>query len=78
MNNLGTACEKAGRFDEALALYEASVRAEPRFELGHANAGHLWLRARRDCRRAVSHFQAALALRPDYAKARAGLAYCAR
>ncbi len=75
MGNLGAAYQDDGDLDSAIRYYFESVQAEPRFEIGHANLGHLLL-TRNDCDRAVPHFQAALQLRPGYRRAERGLAYC--
>jgi tetratricopeptide (TPR) repeat protein len=76
LGNLAAAYHAAGRLDEAMQYYQAAIRAEPRFEIGYANIGHLLLMTRNDCERATPYFIAALRLKPEYQKARSGLAYC--
>jgi hypothetical protein len=78
LGNLAYAYQEQGRLDEALAYYHESIRAEPRYEIGWASIGLIWLYARGDCARATPYLDAAMRLNPNYQPARQALAYCRR
>jgi tetratricopeptide (TPR) repeat protein len=75
MSNLGTELVAQKRHQEALFYFYESIRAEPRFEVGYYNIGNLFL-AHGKCRDAVPFFERAIAIKPGYKKAVAGLNYC--
>jgi tetratricopeptide (TPR) repeat protein len=62
-----------GRFSDALSTFEQAAREGPRRIEGHLNVGRTLLRMRRFAE-AREAFSRAVALEPDHAAARAGLA----
>ncbi len=59
---------RAGRLDEAAALYRKVIEADPGNHKAHGNLGIVLLRQGR-LDQAVGHFQTAVALKPDHAGA---------
>jgi tetratricopeptide (TPR) repeat protein len=76
LGNLGRAYQDRGRIEEAYRYYQESIRAEPRYEIGHANIGFLWLYGKGDCQRATPYLTTAVRLNPRYHQAERALAYC--
>jgi len=67
-NNLGTALEAKGRFDEAITHYSEAVRINPNLVHIHNNLGAVLDRQGR-FDEAISHFSEAVRIKPDYAEA---------
>ena len=67
-NNLGVVLVREGRFDEALAQYNAALVINPDYPDAHANAAHELMRQGRFAD-ALPHLARALALAPHHAQA---------
>ena len=65
--------EADGRFDEAIAHYEAALQLRPDFADAHFNLATALAQLRR-WPEAAAHYEAVLKLRPDYPRARENLA----
>lgn len=66
--NRGVVLEAMGRIDDAMAVYEETIRIFPRQELGYNNRGLLHLRAGKTDL-ALQDFDRAIAVKPEYAPA---------
>jgi tetratricopeptide (TPR) repeat protein len=73
LDHLGTIALDRGRLDEAVELFRASIRVEPRQHEAHNNLGNA-LRQRGEFDDAAAAVEAALAVEPDYALAHNSLA----
>jgi tetratricopeptide (TPR) repeat protein len=71
-NNLGNACARSARLDEAVAHYRRAVLLSPEFAEAHNNLGHVLLDLRKP-NSAVPSFRRAIELKPGYAEAHANL-----
>lgn len=71
-NNLGSALERAGRFEEALAPLREAVALEPDYARGHNNLGIVLHRLER-LDEAIAQYREAVRLSPRYADAHRNL-----
>ncbi len=67
-NNLGTARDKQGRYDEAIAQFQEALRIKPDYAQGHSNLGVV-LVEKNQLDDAIKEFEAALRINPNYADA---------
>jgi tetratricopeptide (TPR) repeat protein len=68
-----------GRLPDAIAEFQAALRADPRFAEAHNNLGRALSRLPGRMPEAIAEYRAALQIKPDYAQARANLeAACAQ
>jgi protein O-mannosyl-transferase len=67
-NNLGSLLRDDGRFEEAVAHFEAALRAKPDLHKTHNNLASC-LRYLNRSQEALDHYRRALALAPDYPEA---------
>ena len=76
LNNYGIALAQAGRLDEAIGQYLASLKIDPNRPATHNNLGFAYFR-KGMVDHAILQFQMAIALNPDYAEAHnnLGIAY---
>jgi tetratricopeptide (TPR) repeat protein len=72
-NNLGVLYEGLGRQDDAVALYQAALAADPGFADTHSNLGAIAYR-RMDHAAAEAHFRNALAVNPAHVQAHVNIA----
>ncbi|MBI4384633.1 MAG: tetratricopeptide repeat protein [Nitrospinae bacterium] len=72
-NNLGEAYDRLGRYNEALAQFEAALKIEPDYFFALNNIGNVYGKLMEPLK-AIGYFAKALALRPDYATANYNLA----
>ena len=70
--NLGAVLESSGKVKEAIAHYQAALRARPDSAIIHNNLGAA-LQAAGDTEAAINHYRRAVTLKPDYANARYNL-----
>jgi tetratricopeptide (TPR) repeat protein len=69
-NNLGLALEKLpGRFQDAIAQYEAALRLKPGYAEVHYNLGHAWSQLPGRLQDAAAQYEEALRIKPTYAEA---------
>ena len=73
-NNLGMTYFAAGRHDEAMAMFQQSIRCNPKFADAYNNIG-LELSGRGDFSAAISMFQQAIDLQPNIKKARSNMGW---
>ena len=67
-NNLGSALERAGKINEAIAHYEQALRIRPDYAEAHNNWGNA-LRQSGRIPEAIEQYEQALRINPDFAKA---------
>ncbi len=67
-NNLGSARDKQGRFDEAIAQFEKALAIKPDYAQGHSNLGAVYVEQDR-LDEAIAEFERALKIDPGYAGA---------
>ncbi len=72
-NNLGTALQEAGRYDEAVVHHQRAIALMPGYAPAHNNLGAS-LRAAGRVDEAITAYEKALALKPDFASASYNLA----
>ena len=69
-NNKGLSNFRLGRFDDAKAAYEETIRLNPIFIKPYSNMGILYYELKHDEEEAAAWFRKALALDPNYQRAR--------
>ena len=74
-NNLGIIYKQAGRYDEALRLYEEELKLAPGKAYVLGNIGNLML-AKGDCPRAIDYYKRQIAAEPGNRTTYENLAYC--
>jgi tetratricopeptide (TPR) repeat protein len=67
-NNLGSALNELGKYDEAIAHYNEALRIRPNFAEPHYNLGTALARQGK-LKEAISHYTEALRIEPGYAEA---------
>ena len=67
-NNLGSALNELGKYDEAIAHYNEALRLRPNFAEPHYNLGTA-LAQQGKLKEAISHYTEALRIEPGYAEA---------
>lgn len=68
--------QNRGRTDEAIELYEQMISIEDNSPLAWYNQGYIWLEMRDDPRQAISFFEKAQSLHPQYTEALYNLGLC--
>ena len=63
-NNLGTALEKSGQHDKAIAHYQEAIRIDPGRSLPYRNLGNIFLEMK-DPDKAIIYYRKAIAINPD-------------
>lgn len=71
--NLGNVAQYSGRFDEAIPLYQQSIRLNPGFDWSHNNLG-ICLASSEQPSDAIPQYREAIRLRPNFAEAHNNLA----
>ena len=71
--NLGNAAQYSGRYDDAIPLYEESIRLNPAFDWSRDNLGTC-LATTGQLADAVTQYREAIRLRPDFPEAHNNLA----
>ncbi len=75
-NNLGVACDSAGRHEDAIENYKQAVRIKPNYAEAYYNLGGTYGKVGRQ-QDAIEAYKQAVRIKPDYAKAlcNLGVAY---
>ncbi|MBC8288318.1 MAG: tetratricopeptide repeat protein [Nitrospinae bacterium] len=72
-NNVGEAYDKLGKYDEAIAEFEGSLKINPDYFFGLSNLGNIYGKQRK-LPEAIDYFKKALKQKPDYSPAHYNLA----